>query len=538
MESCDPVDTSMVEKSKLDEDPQGKAVDPTHYRGMVGTFLYLTSSRPDLVYDVCMCAWYQARPTKKYLHPIKRIFRYLRGTVNRGLWYSKDYAIALKAFADADHASCQDTKHSASGSMQLLGDRLVSWSSKRQKSIAISSTKAQYIALSGCCAQLVDIFTKALCRERIEFLIDKLGRRSFTPETLKEMADEVALDNALVAPEKILKIEKCNARIEFSKPQREPAYQVTLDALKLSPCYPAFLITAEVPEIYMHPFWNTIKKTKDTNAYNFKLDKKKYRVDTEELGYTRKREILSAIHTDQIHKPWRIFAAIINRMLIMLLYCGKTSCLKLTTEKLVDAVVIGLLQEVDHPNGSGTLLPKLALKMVGGGVGGGIGGVVGTSAIQKSKLLSEMKELVVKPGFPMSKGSDQERDSSDDNTQSDKEDETDEEKNDEFVKMILMMKMKQRLKIKLKLKFIQKEGTDAEMTNVQQGNENPKISQVIEDAHVTLSTVPQKTEVPVTISSHSSNLASKFLNFLDIPHTDAEIVSPMDVYVHHEVPSN
>ncbi|GJW59311.1 hypothetical protein Tco_0106042 [Tanacetum coccineum] len=86
--------------------------------------------------------------------------------------------------------------------------------------------------------------------------------------------------------------------------------------------------------------------------------------------------------------------------------------------------------------------------------------------------------------------------------------------------------------------FIQKEGTNAEMTNVQQGNKNPKISQIIKDAHVTLSTIPHKTEVPVTSSSYSSDLASKFPNFLDIPHTDAKIVSPMDVHVHHEVPSN
>ncbi|GJZ02321.1 retrovirus-related pol polyprotein from transposon TNT 1-94 [Tanacetum coccineum] len=259
METCDPVDTPMVEKSKLDEDIQGKAIDLTHYHGMVGTLMYLTSSRPDLVYAVCMCARYQARPTKKHLHAIKRIFRCLRGTVNQGLWYSKDYAIALTAFADADHAGCQDTRRSTFGSMQLLGDRLVSCSSKRQKSAAISSTKAEYIPLSGCCAQvlwmrsqltdyvlgfnkilmyydnksaialccnnvqhsqskhidiryhiikeqvengvvelyfvrteyqLADIFTKALCRERIEFLIDKLGMRSFTPETLKQLANE------------------------------------------------------------------------------------------------------------------------------------------------------------------------------------------------------------------------------------------------------------------------------------------------------------------------------------------------------------
>ncbi|GJZ19539.1 retrovirus-related pol polyprotein from transposon TNT 1-94 [Tanacetum coccineum] len=120
MDTCDSVDTPMVEKSKLDEDPQGKVVDPIHYRGMIGILMYLTSSRPDLVFVVCMCARYQENPIKKHLHAVKRIFRYLRGTINMGLWYSKDSCIALTAFADADHAGCQDTRKSTSGSMQLL----------------------------------------------------------------------------------------------------------------------------------------------------------------------------------------------------------------------------------------------------------------------------------------------------------------------------------------------------------------------------------------------------------------------------------
>ncbi|GKE25909.1 hypothetical protein Tco_1441293 [Tanacetum coccineum] len=142
-------------------------------------------------------------------------------------------------------------------------------------------------------------------------------------------AKQVALDNSLVPSEKRLKIEKCNARIEFSKPQREESYQVTLEALKLSPCYPTFLITAEVPKVYMHQFWNTIQKIKDTYAYRFKLDKKKFQVDTEvfceilqicprflnqefieppleeelvtfiqELGYSGKCDMLSEIHTN------------------------------------------------------------------------------------------------------------------------------------------------------------------------------------------------------------------------------------------------
>nr|GFD49299.1 uncharacterized mitochondrial protein AtMg00810-like [Tanacetum cinerariifolium] len=103
-ESCDPVDTLMVEKSKLNKDKEGKAIDPSHYRGMIGTLLYLTASRLDLQFAICMCARYQARPTEKHIHAVKRIFRYLRGTINQGLWYPKDYSVALTAFADADHA--------------------------------------------------------------------------------------------------------------------------------------------------------------------------------------------------------------------------------------------------------------------------------------------------------------------------------------------------------------------------------------------------------------------------------------------------
>ncbi|GJV49882.1 hypothetical protein Tco_1440094 [Tanacetum coccineum] len=121
---------------------------------MVDTLMYLAASRPDLRFAVCMCAWYQAKPTEKHLHAVKRIFKYLKGTINRGLWYPKGSSIALTAYADTDHAGCQDTRRSTSGSFQLFGDKLVSWSSKTQKSAAISSTEAEYIALSGCCAQV------------------------------------------------------------------------------------------------------------------------------------------------------------------------------------------------------------------------------------------------------------------------------------------------------------------------------------------------------------------------------------------------
>nr|GFA95079.1 uncharacterized mitochondrial protein AtMg00810-like [Tanacetum cinerariifolium] len=138
----------MVEKFKLDEDKEGKAIDPSYYHGMIGTLIYLTASRPNLQFAICMCARYQARPTEKHVHAVKRIFRYLRGTVHWVLWYPKDSSVALTAFTDADHAGCQDTRCSTSGNVQFLGERLISWSSKRQKSAAISSTEAEYIALS------------------------------------------------------------------------------------------------------------------------------------------------------------------------------------------------------------------------------------------------------------------------------------------------------------------------------------------------------------------------------------------------------
>ncbi|GJV92383.1 retrovirus-related pol polyprotein from transposon TNT 1-94, partial [Tanacetum coccineum] len=140
--SSDSVYTPMVEKNKLDEDLQGTPVDAILYRGMIGSLMYLTSSRPDLIYVVCLCARYQAKPTEKHLNVVKLIVQYLKGTINMDLWYSKDTSMSMTTYADADHVGCQDTRRSTSGSTQFLGDKLVSWSSKKQKYTAISSIEA------------------------------------------------------------------------------------------------------------------------------------------------------------------------------------------------------------------------------------------------------------------------------------------------------------------------------------------------------------------------------------------------------------
>ncbi|GKA96811.1 hypothetical protein Tco_0818906 [Tanacetum coccineum] len=129
--TSDSIDTPMVEKNKLDEDLQGTPIDATLYRGMIGSFMYLTSSRLDPIYAVCLCARYEAKPTEKHLNAVKRIFQYLKGTIKIGHQYSKDTYMSPIAYSDADHAGCQDTKCSTSGSAQFLGDKLVSWSSKK-----------------------------------------------------------------------------------------------------------------------------------------------------------------------------------------------------------------------------------------------------------------------------------------------------------------------------------------------------------------------------------------------------------------------
>ncbi|GKG10444.1 hypothetical protein Tco_0341844, partial [Tanacetum coccineum] len=100
---------------------------------MVRALMYLTKSRPDIVHATCYCARYQAKPTKKHLIVVKRIFRYLKDSINMSLWYPKDTGFGLTAFSDSDHVSCLDSRKSTSGGIQFIGgNKLVSWSSKKQ----------------------------------------------------------------------------------------------------------------------------------------------------------------------------------------------------------------------------------------------------------------------------------------------------------------------------------------------------------------------------------------------------------------------
>ncbi|GJW71253.1 putative ribonuclease H-like domain-containing protein [Tanacetum coccineum] len=155
MTSCDSIGTPMATKH-LDADLSGTPVDQTKYHSMVGALMYLTASRPDIVHATCYCARYQAKPTEKHLTAVKRIFRYLKDSINMGLWYPKDTGFELTAFSDSDHAGCLDSRKSTSGGIQFLGgDKLVSWSSKKQDCTSMSSAEAEYVSLSACCAQVL-----------------------------------------------------------------------------------------------------------------------------------------------------------------------------------------------------------------------------------------------------------------------------------------------------------------------------------------------------------------------------------------------
>ncbi|KAJ9542400.1 hypothetical protein OSB04_028906 [Centaurea solstitialis] len=153
--SCTPMKTPMAPPLSLDKDSKGKPVDVTLYRGMIGSLLYLTASRPDIMYSTCLCARYQAEPKESHLTAVKRIFRYLKGTPNMGLWYSKDSGFDLTAYSDSDFAGCKIDRKSTTGGCHLLGGKLVSWTSKKQNSVSTSTAEAEYVAAGICCAQVL-----------------------------------------------------------------------------------------------------------------------------------------------------------------------------------------------------------------------------------------------------------------------------------------------------------------------------------------------------------------------------------------------
>ncbi|GJU90703.1 retrovirus-related pol polyprotein from transposon TNT 1-94 [Tanacetum coccineum] len=195
LDECISMSTPMATE-RLDANLQGTPTDQMTYHHMIGGLMYLTDSRPDIAFVTFVCARYQARPTVKHLKEGKRIFRYLRQSYNMGLWYLKDSGFKLIAYSDADHAGYKDDCKSTSGGLQFLGGKLVSWSSKKQDSTGClllrlnmfpclhdehleKGTVELYIVRTEY--QLADLFTKALPKQRFEYLVHRIGMRCMTP---------------------------------------------------------------------------------------------------------------------------------------------------------------------------------------------------------------------------------------------------------------------------------------------------------------------------------------------------------------------
>ncbi|KAJ9550150.1 hypothetical protein OSB04_014195 [Centaurea solstitialis] len=155
LENAKIMKTPMSPSCALDSDPDGTAVDVTTYRGMIGSLMYLTASRPDIMFSTCLCARYQSKPKVSHLKAVKRIFRYLKGTINLGLWYPKGSGYELTGYTDADHGGCKLDRKSTTGHIQFLGDKLVSWASKKQNCVSLSTAEAEYVAAASCCSQII-----------------------------------------------------------------------------------------------------------------------------------------------------------------------------------------------------------------------------------------------------------------------------------------------------------------------------------------------------------------------------------------------
>ncbi|GJW49315.1 putative ribonuclease H-like domain-containing protein, partial [Tanacetum coccineum] len=154
--------TPMDKENPWGKDGPGKDVDLHLYRSMIGSLMYLTASRPDIMFAVCVCARHQVTPKECHLHAVKRIFRYLKGQPLLGLWYPKESPFDLVAYSDSDYDGDNQDRKSTTRGCQFLGRRLISWQCKKQTIVATSTTEAEYVAAASGCGQVLWIQNQLL----------------------------------------------------------------------------------------------------------------------------------------------------------------------------------------------------------------------------------------------------------------------------------------------------------------------------------------------------------------------------------------
>ncbi|GJU28744.1 putative ribonuclease H-like domain-containing protein [Tanacetum coccineum] len=213
--------TPIETQKPLLKDEDGKEVDVHMYRSMIGSLMYLTSSRPDIMFVVCVCDRYQVNPKVSHLHAVKRIFRYLKGQPKLGLWYPKDSPFDLVAYTDSDYAGASLDRKSTTGGCQFFGSRLISWQCKKQTVVANSTTEAEYVAASSCCGQAT-VKMKTVNREvQLQTLMD--GKKIIITESIVrrdlQLEDAEGVDclpNATIFEQLTLMGSKTTAWNEFS----------------------------------------------------------------------------------------------------------------------------------------------------------------------------------------------------------------------------------------------------------------------------------------------------------------------------------
>ncbi|GKF11120.1 hypothetical protein Tco_0049046, partial [Tanacetum coccineum] len=147
--------TPIKTNKALLKDEEAKDVDVYLYRSMIGSLMYLTASKPDIMFAVCACASFQVTPKVSHLHAVNRIFTYLKGQPKLGLWYPRDSPFDLEAFSDSDYAGASLDRRSTIRGYQFLGKRLISWQFKKQTIVANSTTKVEYVVTANCCRHVL-----------------------------------------------------------------------------------------------------------------------------------------------------------------------------------------------------------------------------------------------------------------------------------------------------------------------------------------------------------------------------------------------
>lgn len=165
MEFCNPVKNPIVPGFKLMKNTGGSSVDATVYKQIVGSLMYLTATRPDLMYVVSLISRFMERPTDLNQQAVKRILRYLKGTIELGILYKRGGEKSLIAYSDSDYAGDINDRKSTSGYVFLMSSGAVSWSSKKQPVVTLFTTEAEYIVAASCACQGV----------RMRRILEKLG---------------------------------------------------------------------------------------------------------------------------------------------------------------------------------------------------------------------------------------------------------------------------------------------------------------------------------------------------------------------------